>query len=216
MASAKPTVTVVTGDLTMRAGRGQFQLAKALIEHLPQPRIVVIGNHDIPLLNLVSRCTAPFHRYRSAITEELDPMLDVPGVRIQGLGSMPPWRWKSGRVTRDQSRRVVEVLGDTPPGTLRVLALHHPLWQDGAARLVGHGRLIAALAAARVDLVLAGHTHVPDARRRVLRGPDGDHPMLEVVAGTATSTRTRGTRRSWTLIRIDDGSMGVEHRYHDG
>jgi hypothetical protein len=59
--------------------------------------------------------------------------------------------------------------------------------------------------------VLAGHTHVPDSRCVEL--PGTSHRLIEVVAGTATSRRTRGTARSWTVIRVDDGVVCVEERY---
>jgi 3',5'-cyclic AMP phosphodiesterase CpdA len=212
--ATRPTVTVVTGDLTMRARTAQFRQARELIDRLPLPRIVVIGNHDVPLFNVVSRFARPYARYRAHIDDELDPVLDVPGLRLLGLGSAPRWRWKSGRVSTRQTDRVVEVLGTAPPATVRVLALHHPPWQGGLARLVGRRRMLECLVAARVDLVLAGHTHVPSCRRVVLPDGAGGHPLIEVVAGTATSTRIRQAPRSWTLIRLDGAAITVENRFH--
>jgi 3',5'-cyclic AMP phosphodiesterase CpdA len=215
VAAAAPTVTIVTGDSTMRARAHQFRAARALIDDLPAPRLVIIGNHDVPLVNLVSRFTAPYERYRAHLTDELDPLLDAPGLRVLGLGSMPPWRWKSGRVSRRQTDRLATVLGGAPPDTLRVLALHHPPGQRGAARLVGRRRLLGSMATARVDLVLSGHTHVPKARRVLLPDGGGGHPVIDVVAGTATSTRTRGgVGPSWTLIRVGPESVTVEHRHY--
>jgi 3',5'-cyclic AMP phosphodiesterase CpdA len=210
--AAAPTVTVVTGDLTMRARPAQFRQARAVLDQLPRPLLAVLGNHDIPLLNLGARLAFPYRRYRTAMGDALlDPVLDLPGVRVQGLGSMPRWRWKAGRVSRRQSALVADVLGTAPPDALRVLALHHPPWQRGVAPLVGRGRLLRTLAAARVDLVLAGHTHHPTAQRVVVAN---GHALVDVVAGTATSTRTRGTPQSWTLIRAEAGEVTVEHRYY--
>jgi 3',5'-cyclic AMP phosphodiesterase CpdA len=187
--AAAPTVTVVTGDLTKRARPAQFRQARA------------VG----------SRLVRPYRRYLAAMGAPLDPVLDLPGLRVLGLGSMPRWRWKAGRVSRRQSALVADVLGTAPPDVLRVVALHHPPWQRGIAPLVGRGRLRRTLAAARVDLVLAGHTHRPTAQRLVVAN---GHALVDVVAGTATSTRTRGTPQSWTLIRTEARELTVEHRYY--
>jgi 3',5'-cyclic AMP phosphodiesterase CpdA len=126
---------------------------------------------------------------------------------------MPRWRWKSGRVSRRQAERVAAVLGAAPAGALRVLALHHPPFARGAARLAGRGRLAAGLLRARVDVVLAGHTHVPRSREVTL-GPS--HSLVEVTAGTATSRRTRGHARSWTAIGVTAEAIVVENRDEDG
>jgi 3',5'-cyclic AMP phosphodiesterase CpdA len=207
VAAATPTLTVVTGDCTMRARPSQFRAAAALLDRLPTPRLVVPGNHDVPL-SVPARALRPYTRYRAAICADLDPLVRTPGLTALGLNSMPRWRWKNGAVTGTQAGALVDHLGAATPG-VRLLALHHPPFATGAARLVGRTRLEHALAAARVDLVLAGHTHVPRSRRVPLAG---GHAVVEVVAGTATSRRVRGTPRSWTLIRIDAGTIEVTPR----
>jgi 3',5'-cyclic AMP phosphodiesterase CpdA len=208
-----PDLTVVTGDCTMRARTSQFRRVRALLDELPTPRLVVLGNHDVPLLTPV-RLTAPYHRYRTWIDPELDPCVQVPGLRALGLQSMPRWRWKSGRVSRRQAAAVVDVLGDAPPAAVRLLALHHPPFVRGPARIAGRGTLLRALAAARVDLVLSGHTHLPLSRRvQVETAGTATHRLVEVVAGTATSVRTRGAPRSWTVIRISPSELDIEERY---
>jgi 3',5'-cyclic AMP phosphodiesterase CpdA len=210
-----PDLTVVTGDWTMRARPGQFRQARTLLDRLPAPRLLVIGNHDVPLLPL-RRLVSPYTGYRAGIEWELDPRLDLPGVRAFGLQSMPRWRWKSGRVSRRQAASVVDLLGGTPRPAVRLLALHHPPLARGPARIVGRAALVRALVVARVDLVLAGHTHVPSSRSVELVHGGTAHRLIEVVAGTATSRRTRGTPRSWTVIRIDPTTVVVEERYELG
>jgi 3',5'-cyclic AMP phosphodiesterase CpdA len=208
-----PDLTVITGDCTMRARTGQFRRARALLDELPSPRLVVLGNHDVPLLTPV-RLTAPYDRYRTWIDPELDPCVEVAGLRALGLQSMPRWRWKSGRVSRRQATAVIDVLGGAPPAVVRLLALHHPPFTRGPARIVGRGTLLGALAAARVDLVLSGHTHLPLSRCvQVVTAGAAPHRLVEVVAGTATSVRTRGVPRSWTVIRVSPSAVDVEERY---
>jgi 3',5'-cyclic AMP phosphodiesterase CpdA len=204
-----PALTVVTGDLTMRARTGQFRLARDLLDRLPGPLLVIPGNHDVPLVS-VARLLAPYRRYRRLIHAELDPVLRLPGVTAIGLQSTPRWRWKSGRVSRRQSEAVVAVLGSAPAGAVRVLALHHPPRAGGLARLAGRTRLMRAVASARADLILVGHTHVPVAGLVELDATA--HRPIEVVAGTAVSLRTRGIGRSWTAIRVDETAVVVEER----
>jgi 3',5'-cyclic AMP phosphodiesterase CpdA len=216
VAAVGPVLTVVTGDCTMRARHVQFRQARALLDQLPAPLLVVAGNHDVPLVSVV-RLVAPYRRFRRWIEPDLEPVWRLDGMVALGLQSTPRWRWKSGRVSRRQVDAVCTVLGATAPAAVRVLALHHPPHVTGLARVVGRERLLRALGAARVDLVLAGHTHVPDSRRL---DPGGSpalggsrHRPVEVVAGTATSRRTRGARRSWTVIRVDPDAILVEERH---
>ena len=44
--SIAPDVVVVSGDLTQRAKAEQFEEARAFLDTLPGPQIVVPGNHD--------------------------------------------------------------------------------------------------------------------------------------------------------------------------
>ncbi|MEU8816596.1 metallophosphoesterase [Actinoplanes sp. NPDC048796] len=198
--AARPDLTVVTGDSTMRARPHEFRQARELLDRLPRPLLVVLGNHDVPLLSR-RRLLDPYGAYRSAITDDLDPVRRVPGLTALGLQSMPRWRWKNGRLTGRQTELAAGVFGRAPAGDVRLIALHHP---PGEGWLPGWPRLRRA---ARPDIVLAGHTHVP----RVL-------PMagcLIVVAGTATSHRTRGVPHSWSLISIAPGAFAVSERYLD-
>jgi 3',5'-cyclic AMP phosphodiesterase CpdA len=213
--AAGPGLTVVTGDLTMRARRAEFAAARTLLERLPGPLLVVLGNHDVPLLSPARICS-PYARYRRQITTDLDPAAVLPGVQALGLASMPRWRWKGGRVSRRQVRLVRERWDEQDRLSVRLLALHHPVSAGGLSGIFGRERLLSAAADAQVDLVLAGHTHVPAARRLEL--PTGGPPwsVLEVVAGTATSTRVRGGGRSWTLIQVDPDAIRVQEREQVG
>jgi 3',5'-cyclic AMP phosphodiesterase CpdA len=214
--AAAPALTVVTGDLTMRARRSQFVAARAVLQQLPSPLLCVLGNHDVPLFS-PTRIWAPYARYRRQITPVLDPSVELPGVRALGLQSMPRWRWKGGRVSRRQAAAVRD-LGSGRDGTaLRLIALHHPVSARGPASIIGRARLLRAVGDAGVELVLAGHTHVPAVHRLEVPTRGGARPVLEVVAGTATSTRLRGgTDRSWTLIQVAPDAIRVQERRQVG
>lgn len=216
VSAARPGLTVVTGDCTMRARAGEFRLVVALLARLPTPQLVVPGNHDIPL-GVVPRLTRPYQRYCAAMGVGPDPpVVAPPGLVALGLNSMPRWRWKSGRVTRRQIAAITATFATATPDAVRLVAVHHPPFVGGLARLAGRERLVAALADTRVDLVLAGHTHAPAAREVKLVQSGRNHQLVEVVAGTATSRRTRGAGRSWSLIVIDEDVVEVRERRHTG
>lgn len=203
--------TVVTGDLTMRARPWQFESATEMLKQLPKPQLVIPGNHDIPLDRPFARFLRPYSRFMDAFGDELNPVLDLGAVRILGVNSMPRWRWKGGRISRRQLKLVDEVLGGASDRTARILAMHHPPLRGGTARIARQSSFIEALRRNKVDLVLAGHEHVPTIQPigRATNGSRG----LEVVAGTASSTRTRGgIERSWMLISATDTKLTVSER----
>ena len=221
----QPDVVVVSGDLTMRARKREFAAARNFLARLPQPQLVVIGNHDVPLYDLTTRFTAPYSRYRRELSDDLDPVLDVPGARLLGLQSMPRWRWKSGRVSSRQAALVSTVFtapqqhdqgpdSDATPTTpaLRVLVLHHPPSLSGLATMAKIGSLDRALARGRVDVVLAGHTHIPRVSEYPVHHDRQLSRVVEVVCGTSASSRTRGAPMAWMIVQADAANISVTAR----
>ena len=70
----RPHLLAVSGDLTQRARRREFAAAERFSIALPFPRLVVPGNHDVPLHNVFTRFLTPLARYRHAITDDLSPV----------------------------------------------------------------------------------------------------------------------------------------------
>src|SRR6476619_2205828 len=70
----KPDLLAVSGDLTQRARRTEFAQARRFLDALPFQRLVVPGNHDVPLHNVFRRFVTPLARYTRAITEDLLPV----------------------------------------------------------------------------------------------------------------------------------------------
>jgi 3',5'-cyclic AMP phosphodiesterase CpdA len=212
----QPDVVVVSGDLTMRARSHQFAAARAYLDVLPQPLLVVPGNHDIPLVNVGRRMTSPFRRYQRHITQELDPVLQVPGVTLLGLTSMPRWRWKAAHVSPRQCALVESTFAAGPAADARVLVTHHPVLPADLSGFVGRDGLVRSIARARVDLLLAGHTHDPLVAPVVVHDGAGQHEVLSVVAGTAISDRLRGAANSYPVITITPRRIDVVVRQWDG
>jgi 3',5'-cyclic AMP phosphodiesterase CpdA len=202
VAAFRPDLVVVTGDHTMRARPHEFRHVVEVIEKLPAPRLLVPGNHDLPLLSPL-RLAAPYARYRRWLGPD-NSVFRMPGLTAIGIDSMPRWRWKSGRVSRDQALAVREQLGSAPATHLRLLAMHHPPFAGGLQRLAGRNRFTRALCLAEVDVVLAGHTHVPAVHTY--------GKTVLIIAGTATSHRVRGVPRSWTLLRVLPDTIDIQER----
>ena len=82
----KPTVVAVSGDLTQRARTSQFREARAFLNRINAPLIVVPGNHDVPLWNVVDRFFSPLEKYKRWITSDLNPVYEDDELLVMGLG----------------------------------------------------------------------------------------------------------------------------------
>src|SRR5215213_12041328 len=71
--ASRPDILVVSGDLTQRARNAQFASARRFLDSLPVPRVVVPGNHDVPLYNLMARWLWPLAAYRRHIEDDIEP-----------------------------------------------------------------------------------------------------------------------------------------------
>ena len=214
VAAANPDVVAISGDLTQRARTWQFEEARDFLARLPTPQIVVPGNHDVPLYNLVARITRPLHKYRSHIHADLEPYYADSEVAVLGLNTARSLTTKYGRVNRDQVARACDRLNQLPASVVRIVVTHHPFdlpenWSQ--TELVGRARMaMAGFAQCRVDLFLSGHLHVTHTVETRARYGIPGHCALVVQAGTAASVRTRGEANSWNLIRIQRPDITVE------
>src|SRR4051812_14942524 len=68
-----PDLVAISGDLTQRARTEEFIAARAFLDDIPFSQIVVPGNHDVPLYNVLSRFMRRLDHYREYITDDLAP-----------------------------------------------------------------------------------------------------------------------------------------------
>lgn len=204
IADIRPHVVIVSGDLTQRARAEEFEAASEFLETLPGPRIVVPGNHDVPLHNLYARFRIPLREYQRQICDDLEPFYSDPEIAVLGINTARSLVWKNGRVNVRQIARIEERFCEVR-GPVKVLVTHHPfdLPEHYSHRdLVGRAhQAMARIARCGIDLLLAGHFHVSHTGHTAERYQIPGHSAIFVQAGTI-STRGRGEPNSFNAIRI--------------
>jgi 3',5'-cyclic AMP phosphodiesterase CpdA len=208
IAKKHPDLVVLSGDFTQRARHAEFVEARRFLARIPQPKLVVPGNHDVPLYNLFGRFLTPFAKYHHYVTP-----LGVPAdlfvdeeMAVLGLNTARRFTAKNGRVSQAQIARIARTFSELPRETFKVLVTHHPLGVptgEAEVELAGRsGPALATLSQAGVHLLLSGHHH------RALSGHAGSDigstgSVVMVHAGTAISSRMRGGEgNTYNLIGI--------------
>lgn len=210
----KPDLVAVSGDLTQRARSREFAEARAFLDRLPKPQLVVPGNHDVPLHNVVARFTQTLSKYRHYITDDLRPFFHDAEIAVLGVNTARSLTIKSGRINKGQVAWIREKLSDLGPEVVRIVVTHHPFDLPEGHRerdLVGRARMaMGILASCGADLFLAGHLHVSQTTHSATRYGIKGHSALVVQAGTAASDRGRGEENSFNVVRVDRPHIVVE------
>ena len=209
-----PDVLVVSGDLTQRARPEQFEEARAFLDTLPGPQIVVPGNHDISLYNVFRRFALPLARYKRYITDDLDPVYVDDEIAVLGVNTARSLTIKDGRVSRRQVEGIRKCLSGLDPALTRIIVTHHPfdLPEHFEERdLVDRAPMaMKVFAESGVDILLAGHMHASHAGSTAERYQISEYAALVVQAGTATSTRGRGEVNSFNVIRVEQQKVEID------
>lgn len=220
-AEVAPDLVVASGDLTQRAKRREFALARSLLDRFGAlPVVVTPGNHDVPLYRVWERLLDPYGNWRRfAGTDELDTVTRVEGATVVALNSAAPHRAiVNGRIDDDQVDFARRAFAQARPDDLRILVTHHhfvPVASGEAGHpMPGAARLAQAFGEMDVDVVLGGHVHqlhmhvaeeIPGCPPRV--------PPLPILAcGTTTSRRGRSVEEGWnslSVLRFSDEEVEV-------
>lgn len=218
-----PALIAVSGDLTQRARRSQFRRARAFLEALPFPRLVVPGNHDVPLFNVVARLLNPLGGYRRAITADLQPVFVDPLLTVVGMNTTKPSRLKSGRVHAHEVDQLRDTLANARSDTIKIFVGHHPFElpddtaSDPPTRTGPRAKsTLEALTGAGIDAFLTGHLHVSYTGHTAHRYNIAGRSAIVVEAGTATSTRLRENANAFNVLDIEPDAIVVERHEWQG
>ena len=221
----EPDLVAVSGDFTQRARARQFTEARAFLESLPRPQLIVPGNHDVPLHNVFARFFNPLGGYRHHMTDELRPSYIDPEIAVIGTDTTRSFTIGAGGIRRRELRRIRELItnarlraprfGEAGSGPVTILVAHHPFDEPHVGAAFGRARpgveAVEQLAADGIDVFLTGHLHVTFAGPTARRYRIGGRSAIVVEAGTATSTRVRGEPNAFNVLRIDRQAIVVEH-----
>jgi 3',5'-cyclic AMP phosphodiesterase CpdA len=211
---SRPDLVAISGDFTQRARSVEFAEAKRFLHRIPQPKLVVPGNHDVPLYNVFGRVLTPLAKYRryvSSLGLPADFFCDEE-IAVLGLSTARRFTGKNGRVSVQQITQIGNIFAKVPH-QFKVLVTHHPLGfpsNEAAYKLAGRSLLaLDVIARAGIHLLLSGHYH------RAISGHfdaelDCRSSILILHAGTAISTRTRsGDGNSYNLVHIAGACVSV-------
>lgn len=214
----RPDLVAISGDLTQRARREEFEQARAFLDALPSPQIVVPGNHDVPLYNPYLRFLGRLRRFRLYIGEDLEPTYADEEIAVIGVNTARSLAFKGGRINVAQVARIREWLHPFPAGVTKIIVTHHPfdLPAGLGGDVVGRARMVMRrLAGCGADVFLSGHLHRGHTGHTSFRYQVPGLSALIVQAGTATSTRGRGEANSFNVIRIEPPEIEVERMSWD-
>lgn len=213
---------VASGDFTQRAKREQFQAARNFLDALPDvPKIVVPGNHDVPLYRVGERVGNPLGLYREFIADELNQVYRLNSATIVALDSTAPKRsLTNGRIDPAQLDLCTRAFSATENGDAKIVVAHHhfapaPDYERDQT-MPKAKRAINRFIELGVDVILGGHLHRAYIGNSldIYPGSDREHGIIIVQCGTTTSRRGRGREReknSFNLLRIGKEMLGVTH-----
>ncbi len=207
-----PDLLVVSGDFVQRADFVvQWKMITSFLEKLPTPRLVVPGNHDVPLYNVFNRLFRPYARYRRYISPDLNPVFELPGLQVVGGCTAHGLTTDGGRLSGQQIATMEAAFSRAPAATCKIAVLHHhvvnPPGCEHRNKISNADEVVELLDRCGVEVLLCGHIHVSyigstlDVLPHLQRGT--------IICQSGTSTSRRGARReqgknSYSVIVVED------------
>ena len=213
--AARPDLVVVSGDLTQRARASEFRAARDFMARLPAPKLVVPGNHDVPLYNIIDRLVRPLAHFRKFIEADEHPLFVNAELAVIGVNTARSMVVKNGRINERQIAAIRAAFSALPAEVCRVVVTHHPfdlgVTMKEADRVGRAALAMRTFAACGVDLLLSGHLHVAYSGEYAFSSPvlEG-YGALAISAGTATSTRVRGDPNEFNVLRTSSSRIEIE------
>lgn len=218
----QPTLMVLSGDMVQRADyTSQWREIRAFIERLPEPRLIVPGNHDVPQLNQIARYFWPFKRYQKYISHDLEPIFLSEGLVVIGLNTARSFTIEGGKLSRKRIARLEATLKSYGDDFCKVVVMHHHLVQPPGPpkqrkdTVLGAQETLAALDRGGAELVLCGHLHTSYIGNTLEFNPELRQGTIIGQSGTTTSRRGRLWQRgknSFNVIEIEDQVIRISQR----
>ena len=213
-------LVALSGDLTQRARVSEYEAARAMLDALEPPHLVVAGNHDVyPWWRPLKRLWTPLARYKRYVTEDLAPTFETDEVAVLGLTSAYGASIKGGRLRDADRERLRQYFRDGSADRFKVLVVHHQLHPTTIGPISPHPvarqaqSTLDAAAEVGVDLILCGHLHIPAITP--LEIVPGEPRIVIASAGTTTSNRYRqptGPVNFYNVVTVDADTFSVEER----
>ena len=90
-------LVLITGDITQKGYPKEFAAAGRWMRAMPEPRFVIVGNHDVPYWSLFARVLSPWRAFERATGHPAHPPCSdsdsIPGSRAPAPSrtSRTPW-----------------------------------------------------------------------------------------------------------------------------
>ena len=218
----KPDLLVISGDMVQRADfPHQWAVIKEYLRTLPEPRLVVPGNHDVPLIDGFSRLFRPLSAFHRHISQNVNPVFERPGLVVVGGNSAHGLTVDGGRVSRSQLATMERIFSSYPESTCKVAVLHHhvvnPPGAKGRSTIRNADAVVEMLDRCGVELLLCGHIHISYVGTTLDVRPDLRQGTVICQSGTSTSRRGKGRERgknSYNVIEVRDATIRIgQHLY---
>lgn len=223
----EPDHIVVSGDLTNLALPAEFDQTRVWLSQLGSAASVSVipGNHDAYVRGALAEgfiSWAPWvtgDNGKPARSNDDFPFARVrKQVQIIGCSSAvatPPFvaAGHFGEKQADRLSRMLQIGGQE--GLFRIVMIHHPPVRHATLtrkRLYGIARFQSVIAKHGAELILHGHTHLP--QRHFIDGPSGQVPVLGVPAASETPGHNKPPG-AFNLFEIGRNSTGTYTCTHE-
>lgn len=183
----EPHLVVVSGDLTESARAPQFREARAFLDTLPGPQVVVPGTSDVAPAAWFG--PAGLARFRKYVSEDLEPEYgdDVMAVIGANTTQSPS---EDATVAQERARRVRARIHGLDARMVKIVAGHEPLLDCGA------------------DILLTGK---PRERQEHRNGATLPAPSPVIIrAAVPTANGARDDSFAFNALRITSSEAAVE------
>jgi 3',5'-cyclic AMP phosphodiesterase CpdA len=212
-----PDLVVISGDLVQRADHGQqWRVIREFMARLPQPQLVVPGNHDVPLYHIVNRVLRPLGTYQRETGAPLNPVIELPNAVIIGGVTAHGLTIDGGMLSKRQRRTLSDLWSRYDDSRWKLIVLHHQLMNPPGyhhrSTMRDSAGVMRLLDEWGVDVLLCGHIHVSHVAQTSDLIAPVNHGTIICQSGTTTSRRGKSHERgaqSYNVLTVSDATIEI-------